>query len=97
MVTDQVGSVRSLSEVQWKIVMLCDIPRASADIVSELGLTHRAFFRRSHLDPLLRGGVLRMTHPDNPNHPGQAYVLTKTGLELKVLRAAAAGQEAEEG
>jgi ATP-dependent DNA helicase RecG len=97
LVSDQARILPTLSKVQWRIVTFCDIPRASANIMSELGLTHRAFFRRTHLDPLLRGGVLRMTHPDQPNHPGQAYVLTETGVELKVLRAAAGGQEAERG
>jgi ATP-dependent DNA helicase RecG len=95
LVSDQARILRTLSKVQWRIVMFCDIPRASANIMSELGLTHRAFFRRTHLDPLLRGGVLRMTHPDRPNHPDQAYVLTEAGVELKVLRAAAGGREAE--
>lgn len=95
LVSDQARPLRTLSEVQWRIVMFCDVPRARADIMSELGLTHRAFFRRTHLDPLLRGGVLRMTHSDQPNHPNQAYVLTEAGVELKVLRAAAGGQEAE--
>ena len=48
----------------------------------ELGLTHRTFFRRKHLDPLIRAGLIRMTHPDEPNHPEQAYVVTEAGLAL---------------
>jgi ATP-dependent DNA helicase RecG len=72
--------------IQWKIAMFCDVPRAMADIMSDLGLTHRTFFRRTHLEPLVRGGVLRMTHPDQPNHPDQAYVLTDTGVALKANR-----------
>lgn len=86
LVTDQARPLRGLTEIQWKIVMFCDVPRSMADIMGELGLTHRTFFRRSHLEPLLRGGVLRMTHPDQPNHPDQAYVLTETGVELKARR-----------
>jgi ATP-dependent DNA helicase RecG len=57
-----------------------------ADIMSDLGLTHRTFFRRTHLELLVRGGVLRMTHPDQPNHPDQAYVLTDAGVALKARR-----------
>ena len=52
--------------------------------MNELGLTHRTFFRRRHLEPLLASGVMRMTHPGQPNHPDQAYVLTEAGVELKV-------------
>ena len=50
-----------------------------AEIMGELGLTHRTLFRRNHLEPLLAAGVLRMTHPDRPNHPHQAYALTEAG------------------
>ena len=101
LVTDQVGSdapdlssaqaapLTELSPVQWKIVAHCDIPRTMAEVMGELGLSHRAFFRRAHLDPLLWGGVLRMTHPDRPNHPHQAYVLTEAGAALKARRTGA--------
>ena len=41
---------------------------------------------RNHLEPLLRGGVLKMTHPEQPNHPDQAYVLTEDGVKLKTRR-----------
>ena len=65
-----------------------------AEIMGELGLTHRTFFRRNHLEPLLVGGLLRMTHPEQPNHPDQAYVLTEAGAALRARRVNA---EAETG
>ena len=83
LVTDQAHALQELDEAAWKIVMFCDMPRSMADIMSEVGLTHRTFFRRNHLEPLLAGGVLRMIHPDRPNHPDQAYVLTEAGAALK--------------
>ncbi len=86
LVSDQAQRLQSLTENQWKTVMFCDAPRSVADMMSEIGLTHRTFFRRNHLEPLLRGGVLRMTHPEQPNHPDQAYVLTEDGAKLKVRR-----------
>ncbi|MCY4388232.1 MAG: hypothetical protein OXC18_14160 [Desulfurellaceae bacterium] len=86
LVTDQAQRLQSLTEHQGKIVMFCDVPRSVAAMMDELGLTHRTFFRRNHLEPLLRGGVLRMTHPERPNHPDQAYVLTEDGAKLKVRR-----------
>ena len=85
-VTDQARTLRDLGEAAWKIVMFCDVPRSMADIMDELGLTHRTFFRRNHLEPLLAGGVIRMTHPDQPNHPDQAYVLTEAGVAIKARR-----------
>ena len=54
--------------------------------MNKSGLTHRTFFRRKHLKPLLAGGVLRMTHPEQPNHPDRAYVLTEAGVVLKARR-----------
>ena len=86
LVTDQAQRLQSLTEHQWKIVMFCDVPRSVAAMMDKFGLTHRTFFRRNHLEPLLRGGVLRMTHPDQTNHPDQAYVLTEDGVKLKTRR-----------
>ena len=86
LVTDQARQLRSLTDIQWKILMFCDVPRSMADIMSKLKLTHRTFFRRRHLEPLLVGGVIHMTHPDQPNHPDQAYVLTEAGVEIKARR-----------
>ena len=86
LVTDQAPVSGELDDVGWKIVAFCEVPRSMAEIMGEVGLTHRTFFRRSHLEPLLAGGVLRMTHPDQPNHPDQAYALTEAGVALKVRR-----------
>ena len=85
----QIAPSTQLSATQWKIVALCEVPRSMADLMVELGMSHRAFFRRTHLESLLRGGVIRMIHPDQPNHPGQAYVLTEAGAALKAHRAGA--------
>jgi TspO/MBR family len=40
----------------------------------------------SGLEPLLDGGILRMTVPDKPTSSKQRYVLTDAGLKLKSLR-----------
>ena len=55
-------------------------------IMAAVGVSGRWYFRKRHLDPLIRSGVLRMTHPDQPSHPDQAYVLTEAGLRLKARR-----------
>ena len=87
--SEQVEPLAKLSAVQCKILGLCDVPRSLADIVGELGIRHRGYFRRRHLTPLLRAGVLRMIHPDQPKHPDQAYVLTDAGVALKARRTGA--------
>ena len=83
LVTAQAAPLTRLSATQRKIVALCDVPRRLAEIMAALGVTGRDHFKKRHLDPLVRGGVLRMTHPDRPNHPDQAYVLTEAGAALK--------------
>lgn len=86
-VTAQHPPLRKLSDTQWKIVIMCDVARSVTYLMERLGVTHRSFFRRTHLEPLIKGGVLKMIFPDQPNHPNQAYVLTEVGVELVARRA----------
>ena len=81
--TAQAEPLTELSANQRKIIEICDIPRNLTVIMNSLGVAGRGYFKRRHLDPLLRGGVLRMTHPDQLKHPNQAYVLTDAGAKLK--------------
>lgn len=80
--------LKALSDTQWKIILFCEAPQSIAAIMDHLGVTHRSFFRRKHLDPLIKGGVIQMKHPDNPNHPDQAYFLSEAGVKLKAVRLA---------
>ena len=81
--TEQVEPLTKLTASQRKIIEICDVPRSLTAIMSAIGVAGRGYFKSRHLDPLLRGGVLRMTHPDQPRHPAQAYVLTGAGAKLK--------------
>ena len=73
-------ALTNLTNDQRRIITLCEVPRKQADLMRETGLSHRTFFRRKRLDPLLQSGLIRMTRPDEPNHPDQAYVVTEAGL-----------------
>ena len=81
--TAQAEPLTKLSANQRKIIEICDVPHSLTAIMRALGVTGRGYFKQRHLDPLLRGGVLRMTHPDQLQHPNQAYVLTEAGTKLK--------------
>ena len=81
--TAQAEPLTKLSANQEKIIEICDVPHSLTAIMRALGVTGRGYFKQRHLDPLLRGGVLRMTHPDQLQHPNQAYVLTEAGAKLK--------------
>ncbi len=93
LVTDQPGSLVTppLTDEQRDLIALCQAPRKQADLMQETGLSHRTFFRRKRLDPLVQAGLIRATHPDEPNHPDQAYVATTAGLELLRAWRTAAG------
>lgn len=80
--TVQVQQKLELSEHHREIIRLCEIPRSAGDLMGELGMSHRTFFRSTVLEPLLAGGLIQQTHPEQPNHPKQAYVLTEAGLRL---------------
>ena len=75
-----IAGVTNLTEHQKTIMINCDVPRTRAELMERTGLNHRAFFRRKHLDPLVRAGLVRMTRPEERTHPDQAYVVTESGL-----------------
>ena len=115
LVTDPVGfprpgkgagqAARTLTDRQRRIIAACDVPRSLAELMAGAGMTHRTFFRRTHLQPLLDGGLVRMTNPDKPRAANQRYVLTEAGVALKAARlrttrrtnAAAAGAPGRRG
>jgi len=78
--------LKSLSETQWRIVALCETPRSLADIMKEIGAGNRGHFKAYHLDPLLKGNVIKMTNLENPRAANQKYVLTETGIQLKITK-----------
>ena len=81
-----VGFLSGLSATQDKILRFCDTPRRLTEIMDHLKVRSRRDVKKRHIDPLLAGGVLRMTHPEQPKHPRQSYVLTPAGVALKSRR-----------
>jgi ATP-dependent DNA helicase RecG len=92
LVTDQPQPERKpltgLTETQVRILELCAAPQAIAHLLEDLKVTNRTFFRRTHLNPLIEGGILQLQYPDKPKHPSQAYLLTEAGLRLLESRRA---------
>ena len=71
-----------LTARQRAIVAACDVPRSLAELMDRAGVSHRSYFRRKHLTPLLEAGLVRMTNPGNPRTPNQRYALTEAGAAL---------------
>jgi ATP-dependent DNA helicase RecG len=84
LVTDKVRSLASLNDVQWKIILKCDVPMKMIELMNYVGVKHRNFFKKTHLQPLLDGGIIQMTNPEKPRASNQKYVLTEAGVVLKI-------------
>ena len=78
-------SLDRLSDVQWRLIGFADVPRSMAELMTHTGFKHRPHCVTTHLEPLLAGGVLRLTLPDKPRSPKQQYVLTDVGVKLKTM------------
>ena len=74
------------SAFQWRIIERCDAPRRLAELMDALGVVNRGYFKKRHLDPLIRAGLVAMTNPANPRAAGQRYVLTEAGAALEAAR-----------
>jgi hypothetical protein len=46
LVTDQVKPLTNLNDVQWKIVMKCDVPMKMLELMDHVGVKHRNFLKR---------------------------------------------------
>lgn len=66
-VTDQADEdLKSLLE-------FCKTPRSREEMQRFLNLSHRGYFRRTIINPLVKGGLLKLTIPDKPTSPKQKY------------------------
>jgi ATP-dependent DNA helicase RecG len=74
--------ISALTETQYRIVELCAAPRRIVDLMESLKVTNRTFLRKTHLQPLIDGGILKLQYPEKPSHPGQRYWLTDAGQRL---------------
>jgi ATP-dependent DNA helicase RecG len=96
---EHVATLVQLSAVQWAIVEHADTPRTLNELLALTGYKQRPHFKAQHLEPLLNGGVVRMTVPDKPTSSRQQYVLTEAGVKLKAMHGkaeAARKQETEQ-
>lgn len=88
-------SLDRLSDVQRQLIGFADVPRSMAELMAHTGFSHRPHFVTTHIEPLLAGGVLRLTLPEKPRSPNQRYVLTDAGVKLKLLHEQATGPTEE--
>ncbi len=75
--------MQSLTSPQRLIVKRCTRPQSLRELMRAVGVTHRAHFRSTHLEPLLQEGVVEMTNPENPQASNQKYRLTERGVAVQ--------------
>lgn len=56
-----------------EILEFCEIPRSRGEIQDFIGMKSRRFFSERVLNPLIKGGLLKLTIPDKPTSPKQKY------------------------
>lgn len=76
------GNDQALPATTATILDFCRVGRSVPAIMEEVGISHRSFFKKNHLDRLLDAGLLRQTHPEKARHPDQGYVTTPKGIAL---------------
>lgn len=84
---EHVQPLVQLTDTQWQVVSHADVPRSLAELMEHTGYSQRPYFKAQHIDPLLTGGILRMTVPDKPRSSKQRYVLTEAGIKLRAWHA----------
>ncbi|QCQ88308.1 AAA family ATPase [Pseudomonas aeruginosa] len=84
---EHVQTLVQLTDTQWQIVSHADVPRSLTELMGHTGYSQRPYFKAQHVEPLLTGGILRMTVPEKPRSSKQRYVLTEAGINLKAWHA----------
>ena len=55
------------------ILRYCETPRSRKEIQDLIGMKDREYFRKKILNPLIKGGLLKMTLPEKPTSSKQKY------------------------
>ena len=55
------------------LLELCAIPKTRSEMQKFMKLSNREYFRKNILNPLIKGGLLKLTIPNKPTSPKQKY------------------------
>ncbi len=70
------------SEQTIQILDFCKIARKKQEILNRIGLSTFYLNYKRYILPLIKKGFLSMTHPENPRHRDQKYVITNKYLKI---------------
>ena len=76
--TDQ-GDDQVSDQVARLLAALRKGPKTAAELMAEMGLSHRPTFRNNYIRPAMSAGLVEMTRPESPTAKNQKYRLTARG------------------
>ena len=76
---DQVSD--QVSDQEKELLGYCKEPRSRAEILLALGMSNHTTNYQRHIMPLLDRGFITLTHPENPRHRAQKYIITPKGKD----------------
>jgi len=56
-----------------RLLEFCSTPRTREEMQQFMKLNNRGYFRMKILNPLIKGGLLKVTHPEKPTSRNQKY------------------------
>jgi ATP-dependent DNA helicase RecG len=59
------------------LLEFCVVPKTRSEMQEFMKLSDRENFRKNILNPLIKGGLLKLTMPDKPTSPKQKYYSKK--------------------
>jgi ATP-dependent DNA helicase RecG len=81
-VIDQVTKSGISSDQVLLILNKCITPQSLHELMVEFELSHKTFFRKNYIKPLIDTKLLAMTIPDKPTSSLQCYLTTKEGEKM---------------
>ncbi len=76
--SDQAGDqVSDQADRTKEILEYCNKPRSRSEMQDFIGIKSKRYFRTEILNPLIKGGLLKLTKPDKPTSPNQKYYYDK--------------------
>ena len=73
------GDDQASDQVARLLAALRKGPKTAAELMAEMGLSHRPTFRNNYIRPAMSAGLVEMTRPESPTAKNQKYRLTARG------------------
>ena len=73
-----------LTETEYKVLLACEIPRSTKELLEITRLKNRDHFRKNVIATLIERELLFMVDPKKPKSPLQKYITSKKGQNILI-------------